>query len=227
LIRAFRLEVDSAAEDASIAVSSAVARIQLWYRLNGALALEPPASGFVISAWPQHLITARHAVTPRAGGAAVSLDIAFGEPEERTEGRALSLAYPEDDDPTHDVAVAYLASPISGPLLEVAGDVPDDGTQADAEIFGRPGAELVRVATRVARDRDWLTYVGAGGVPGMSGGPLTSAAGLLGVHVRERAALLANFVETLDACMNAALREATTPNPAAYRSPQNSRGPDA
>lgn len=167
LIRGFRLERDVAPAGASaVGIPSAVSNIQLWYRLNGKLVLEPPASGFVIDVWPQHLITARHAVMPRDGGTHVAVDVTFGEPGDRMEVPAVSVAYSKDEDLANDLAVICLARAMAGPLLPVATELPDDKTETDAEIVGRPHERLVRIETRVVCDKAWLLYLAAGGLAG-------------------------------------------------------------
>jgi hypothetical protein len=204
-----------------VELTSAVVRLEVRYRLDGATALLAPGSGLVIRDWPGFVITARHVVEVPDGAAAVDANVSVRTAAGPRRVGALAVAYPKGSEPTEDLGVVCLDGSLGGALLSVAHEWPDDGTEAEVRVLGRPDGSLVEVQARLKREAWLLRYVRGSGQAGMSGGPVLSDGGLIGVHLREHFALLSRFKDVLDVCKIAAETKAAEPAPSPPQNPDH------
>lgn len=135
-------------------------------------------SGFLVDDWPGCVITARHNVR-RPGSEAVRLELdgrAGGPPFD-----AQAVAYPDDDDDQHDYAVLWLASQacLSRPMpVAMRIDTPFACT---VEGYAMASSVLSELTFDATLEGAFVCYTGPA-EGGMSGGPVLSPLGVVGVH---------------------------------------------
>jgi hypothetical protein len=196
--------------------ASATVRVVTVFRSeSGELHTLQRGSGFVLDAWPDCVLTARHVVVrppPIAEGRMGILLGVSGPTGEFVAVNGIACGYP--DDPDWDVAVVLFGAPSAPHSVPLLTPRPADGSAFAASVTGYlpSGTQPTVVPRSVRRTGRDLAYEDGPALLGLSGGAVSTAGAATGIQsfdVQGRGHAIILDFDVLNECRTAA--EGTKP----------------